>query len=513
MSINVNQREVYTQKFQNLSTDRPNEVYKTTENPIEMKRTTFDDLFPMNLGKKQPPGESKLPEGIDGKFDQIYENEIELRQQLAGLDPDSAEAKMVQKRLEAMDDAKVGMLNAAAEQYPAGSKDQNALKTMGMIIKEDSKTEAIDQYLKALNESTGNLKNQLAEMEPDSPEAKRLQAQLNSLEKVETGLLDKKKESEQKLERLNRELKMHSIGASPEVRGLINDVRANETKSDNAANQANQQQVQEKQEAITNHLEKINENKAGLINALGNMDPESAEAKRMQKQIEAMSQMESSLLGSLKTTYPQGSPQAEACDNMIQLNDAEMQKGAIDQEILRVDNAVGALTSNIGALDDPDSTQGQRMKAQIEALNEIKERLETQKQESLETIQGQRNELKQNILSSPGEDRKFLADIRGDHLHANNQVSQQKLTNMRQQMQEIRTALRQNDNLSPEQREYLENRMDSLQDNFRQERRDYAQSRREENFWNRVENRPSGRPQKFPVPRQIGSGMFFAQRA
>lgn len=462
-------------------------VLTSQVNPDDMM-AVMSQLAVNNKSKVRFSINPQILSDCQAQFRQLYEFEYGFVKDLAKQTPGTSEASQIRKRLDALDDKKIAMLVSLANQYPEGSKEQKALKTMGAIIKENTKLENIDLNTKNLNQSVSMLENELTRFEPGSAEALRLQTQLDSLAQIQQKLNEEQIKSENELKQLNKDLMINSRGVAPQLRSFINDVMSSEKKSDAILIKEEQLVLQEKREYISNSLEKLNASRAALLAQQQATDPDSPGAYQLQARIESFYSIENNLLLGLKTTYPLNSPQAQACKNMISLNTAEMKTGAINNELRKLDNSINALQYYLEGL-IPESPEVAATEQRLEALNAIKEKLLEHKTIQEQIIKEQKAELKQNILKSPRKDQVLLADIRADHLNAENQNILNRLNNQKDKIMEYRKALSDKNN-SPEMADSIKKRLRGLYNDYRQARKEYALSMREEKFWNRVEQRP-----------------------
>lgn len=412
---------------------------------VQEKPTTtdFTNLLGFNNQKafgtqkkavKQPNG--KVIAESNEQLKKIYENETSIKEKLQQAPNNSTGNQALQQQLTNLNNTKVLLIDKMANEFPAGSPDSNALKSTSRLVKEKFKADMISSKLAAIKDSKMDLNKNLQELPQNSSEAGGISNKMEALSQIEGALENQNSNSKNEVNKLNRDIKSNLSASTPEVTEIIDNIKASEAKNPSANDETKEKLNKEKQQTISRKLEELQEAKTELLPSTNEADTEN---QIPQQKLEALNKLENDLLNELKNTYSPGSKQAKAADAMININEMETQKDS-----------------------SPDIAKN---------------------------LSAEKAKLKRNILGSSTEDRKFLADIRADHLKGKNKLQQQKLNDMTKQLDNMKGGLKQ-ENLSADQREVAQEQQEILRKDYLNERRNFKIDKDEEKFWTVIEKLP-----------------------
>ncbi|MEW5820857.1 MAG: hypothetical protein AB1782_11760 [Cyanobacteriota bacterium] len=457
----------------------------------DLSQINFNSADKTKLVKKEDNSESsfQVVDRVNESLNNLYKNETGLRQQLSQYENNSIEAKRILKQLETLNGLKVSIVNKLSEEYPKGSANSNALQITGNLLNENFKMDMIQHNLEAVQGNIGELNIMIEKLQADSPERSRVQKQIEALNQVGNALCNKKSETNQNIKQLNSDLKPHLNCCSSDIKATIKNIKIQENYSDRVASDAREMAKEEKRNSISSYLNKLNQSKIELVSSKSNVDPDEAEASSIQARIEAMNDIEGRLLSELQNTYPANSKQAKAVDSMIKINNFENQKDNIDGQLNSINGSINNIDKQLESIKGSDSAEKSLLLQRREQMENIKNKLEQDNKTVSKDLTKEKVKLKRNIVGSPAADRKFLADIRSEHLKTKLEIQENKLNNISDSIKSMKDQLK-NNNIDNNQNEKIQARIEDLRQEFLALKRTNRIDKQEEKLWSMIEKMP-----------------------
>ncbi|MEW5821197.1 MAG: hypothetical protein AB1782_13475 [Cyanobacteriota bacterium] len=177
--------------------------------------------------------------------DQIFSGEVQDPQQ-------------IQKRLEALQQVEKALIKNLKETYPEDSPQAQALEATLGVMDAEQKMNAIKSQLNRLLSAAGALMNQLANVNPSSPEAQAIKARIEAIINMKNALEEKLVEAKEDYAQHNADLMNNLMGCPRADRQIIADIRADQFHSQGILHQKRVEDLNTQVEAIKEYLENPN---------------------------------------------------------------------------------------------------------------------------------------------------------------------------------------------------------------------------------------------------------------
>lgn len=427
-----------------------------------------------NNDKKSNTALEKLFEGIQTKSTEDFTKIEEIKIQ-ALTDPKYlSNPEQQQKVLEGLNQAEKRNLLLMAQTYPSDSPQQNALLSMVKLSDIDIQKTITHQQQTTIDMEISKLDQMLVGLSPDSAEAKDLQNKITMLNQRAENLNQLEESLEKKEKEQIAEYKKN-IAASPKGdRAEIQKLFDETLKVDTAQEKHNQ----EIRDAVSKQLEQLEKGLADALTGQSGNTP----------YLSNYNETKQRLLTVLESTYPHGSEQREAVESLMKLNNNEAQQFALENRQGQLNHSIAQMEARLKTL-DPNSTQAQELKKQLEAGYTLRNTLD-EKENTLEADEKkERQKLKEHILKSPKTERKFLADIRNDKLTNEVRIEQHKLTHQTELIQSYENALN-NPSIPEDRKEAYRQAIIKEKEKYNELNKEMKVDQAESKFWERIINPP-----------------------